>query len=64
MDRWASDLSRLVDRIDGEGSESGARAQADALIADAREQAAALLNEADALMVEARQRRPGADHSS
>ncbi|GAB5537220.1 MAG: hypothetical protein Rubg2KO_34690 [Rubricoccaceae bacterium] len=64
MDRWASDLSRLVDRIDGDGSASDARAQADALIADAREQAAALLHEADALMVEARQRRPGTDSPS
>ena len=64
MDRWASDLARLVDRIDGEGTASDARSQADALIADAREQAAALLHEADALMVEARQRRPGSSPRS
>ena len=64
MDRWASDLSRLIDRVDGVDSASDARAQADALIADAREKAAALLSEADELMVAARSKRPGADRPS
>jgi len=64
MDRWASDLSKLIDRVDDGGSTSDARAQADALIADARDKAAALLSEADALMLAAREKRPGSDHPS
>ena len=58
LDRWAADLSGLLDRLESEPGESSvARAKADALVADAREQAARLLDEADALMTEARSRR-------
>jgi len=54
LDRWAGDLSTLVDRLDGAGVSSDARARADALVADARQQAEDLLSEADALISQAR----------
>jgi gas vesicle protein len=57
LDRWAADLSGLVDKLEGGRGTSVAREQADALVADAREKAEALLSEADALISEARQRR-------
>lgn len=59
LDRWADDLSGVVRRLepDDGAATSVARARADALIADARVQAQALLSEADALIDEARQRR-------
>ena len=63
LDRWAEDLSGVVDRLDGRAADpetSYARARADALVADARQQAQALLHEADALMSQARQNRPSA----
>ena len=61
LDRWAADLTGLVDRLEAApgASVSSAREHADAIVADAREQAARLLDEADALMVEARSRRGG-----
>lgn len=55
MDRWSGDLARAVDRLDGSGRpDSYARDRAEAVVADARQQAEALLNEADALMKQAR----------
>jgi gas vesicle protein len=59
LDRWADDLSGVVRRLESDDSAatSVARAKADALVADARVQAQALLTEADALIDEARQRR-------
>jgi gas vesicle protein len=58
LDRWAGEVAGLVDRLDtGTARDSEARQQADALVADAREKAEALLDEADALITEARQRR-------
>lgn len=62
LDRWAADLSGLLDRLESPSAESNAaRQQADALVADAREQAARLLDEADALIADARSRRPASD---
>ncbi len=61
LDHWAADLSGVIDRLDDANVPSGdARARADALVADARQQAAELLHEADALISEARARRPDA----
>ena len=59
LDRWASDLAAVVDRLDGPGVPSDARARADALIADARQQAESLLSEADDLINQARSGRSG-----
>ena len=62
LDRWAADLSGVLDRLETPTSESSAaREKADALVADAREQAARLLDEADALIADARSRRPATD---
>jgi gas vesicle protein len=63
LDRWAGDVAGVVDRLDGRADAddtSYARARADALVADARQQAQALLDEADSLMSQARQNRPSA----
>ena len=57
LDRWANDLSGLVDRLDKAGVPSDARRRADALVADARAQAENLLTEADALIHQAREGR-------
>ena len=59
LDSWADDLAAVVRRLDEDDSPgtSIARTKADALVADARVQAQALLTEADALIDEARQRR-------
>ena len=54
LDRWASDLAAVVDRLDSAGVPSDAKARADALVADARQQAEDLLSEADALISQAR----------
>ena len=54
LDRWAGDLAALVDRLDASGVPSDAKARADALVADARQQAEDLLSEADALISQAR----------
>ena len=59
LDRWAGDLAALVDRLDRAGVPSDARARADALVADARQQAEDLLSEADALISQARSSRAG-----
>lgn len=61
LDRWAADLAGVVDRLDGAGDANDARSRADTLVADARQQAQALLDEADALIVEARQRKSTPD---
>ena len=62
LDRWAADLSGLLDRLESEEAGSNvSRQRADALVADAREQAARLLDEADALIADARSRRPASD---
>ncbi len=57
LDRWAGQVGQALDRLDPAADASLARQHADALVADAREQAARLLDEADALMSAARQRR-------
>ncbi len=59
LDQWADDLQAVVRRLDDDDSPatSIARTKADALVADARVQAQALLSEADALIDAARQRR-------
>ena len=57
MDRWTDGLGQLVERLGGHGSTSEARHDAAAVVLDAREQAAQLLHEADALISEVRQRR-------
>ena len=57
FDQWAGQVSGLAERLSGEGVVSDARNTADAIVADAREQAEKLLNEADALISEARSRR-------
>ena len=54
LDRWAGDLSAVLDRLDASAVPSDARAQADALVADARQQAESLLSEAEALIDQAR----------
>ena len=59
LDRWAGDLAQVVDRLDRGGAPSDARARADALVADARQQAESLLSEADALILQARSGRDG-----
>ena len=61
LDHWADDLSSVVRRLDNDDSPAAsvARTKADALVADARVQAQALLSEADALIDAARQRRAG-----
>ncbi len=63
LDRWTGQLGGLVERLGGEDA-SEARHDADAVVADAREQAARLLDEADALISEVRQRRGGASGSA
>jgi gas vesicle protein len=57
LDRWTGQLGGLVDRLGGEQAQNAARDDANAVVADAREQAARLLDEADALISEVRQRR-------
>ena len=59
FDRWSGQLAGLVSRLAEDADQSEARKTADALVADAREQAKQLLSEADALMSEARERRGG-----
>jgi gas vesicle protein len=60
LDRWTGQLGGIVDRLGDQERSSDARHDADAVVADAREQAARLLDEADALISEVRQRRGGA----
>lgn len=58
LDRWSHQMGLLVDRLRDEDVESDARATGAALVADARERAEQLLQEADALMAEVRRERP------
>jgi len=58
LDRWTEQVAVLAERLrDGDG-ESDARATGAALVADARQRAEQLLQEADALMEEVRRERP------
>ncbi|MDT7855164.1 YtxH domain-containing protein [Rubrivirga sp. S365] len=57
LDRWASDLAGLVDRLDGADVPTDARQRADDIVSDARKQAESLLSEADALIMQARKGR-------
>jgi gas vesicle protein len=58
LDRWTRQVALLAERLrDGE-VESDARATGAALVADARQRAEQLLQEADALMEEVRRERP------
>ena len=59
LDRWGKQVSDLVGEIGSENVASKARETADAVVADAREQAQEILGEAEALMSEARRRRAG-----
>lgn len=59
LDRWGKQVSDLVGEIGSENVASKAREKADAVVADAREQAQEILGEAEALMSEARRRRGG-----
>ncbi|HYE94584.1 MAG TPA: YtxH domain-containing protein [Rubricoccaceae bacterium] len=61
LDRWTRQLGGFVDRLDDGAADSEGRRNADAVIADARQQARELLHEADALMSEVRQRRAHRD---
>jgi gas vesicle protein len=62
LDSWGKQVSDLVDEMGTKGVASQAREKADAVVADAREQAQEILGEAEALMSEARQRRAGESH--
>jgi gas vesicle protein len=57
LDRWASQVAGLVEGLLSEETPSTARQSADAVVADARQQAEQLLGEAEALMKEVRSRR-------
>lgn len=58
LDRWTEQVAVLAERLrDGESSNT-ARATGAALVADARQRAEQLLQEADALMEEVRRERP------
>ncbi|MDX1421003.1 MAG: YtxH domain-containing protein [Rubricoccaceae bacterium] len=61
LDRWSSQLGRVVGDLVSESVPNEARQSADAVVADARQQAEQLLSEAEALMKEARSRRTGGD---
>ncbi|MDX1531766.1 MAG: YtxH domain-containing protein [Rhodothermales bacterium] len=56
LDRWTRQVALLVDRLRAEESESAARDSGAALVADARAQAERLLQDANTLMEEVRQR--------
>jgi len=62
LDSWGKQVSDLVDDMGTKGVASQAREKADAVVADAREQAQEILGEAEALMSEARRRRSGESH--
>jgi len=57
LESWTDGLGSLVDRLGGDHDASEARTDAATVVSDAREQAARLLDEADALISEVRQRR-------
>jgi len=57
LDRWSGQVARMVEGFVSESAPSAARQTADAVVADARQQAEQLLGEAEALMNEVRRRR-------
>ncbi len=59
LDRWARQVAMLVDQLNSDEAQSTARESGAALIADAREQAERILNDANSLMKEVRQRPSG-----
>ena len=61
LDRWSGQVARVVEDLLSESAPSAARQSADAVVADARQQAEQLLSEAEALMDEFRSRRTGGD---
>ena len=59
LDRWSGQVARIVEGLVSQEAPSAARQTADSVVADARQQAAQLLGEAEALMKEVRSRRTG-----
>lgn len=59
LDRWAHQVAMLVEHLNSNEVQSAARESGAALIADAREQAERILQDANSLMSEVRQRPPG-----
>jgi gas vesicle protein len=59
LDRWAGQVAGLAEGLLAEAPPSMGRQSADAVVADARQQAEQLLDEAEALMNEVRSRRTG-----
>lgn len=57
LEHWAEDLAGVLEHFDRNSESSEARSRGSSLVENAREQAAQLLNEADALIKEARKRR-------
>ena len=58
LDRWAHQVATLVEHLNSDEVQSSARESGNALIADAREQAERILQDANSLMSEVRQRPP------
>lgn len=59
LDRWARQVATLVDQLNSDEVQSAARESGAALIADARAQAERILDDANSLMDEVRQRPSG-----
>ncbi len=59
LDRWSYQVAALVEQLGSDEVQSGARESGAALIADAREQAERILQDANSLMSEVRQRPSG-----
>lgn len=59
LDRWARQVAMLVEQLNTDEVESAARESGAALIAEAREQAERILQDANSLMSEVRQRPTG-----
>lgn len=59
LDRWAHQVATLVEHLNSDEVQSAARESGAALIADAREQAERILQDANSLMSEVRQRPAG-----
>ncbi len=56
LDRWSTQVATLVEQLGSDEVQSAARESGAALIADAREQAERILEDANSLMSEVRQR--------
>ena len=56
LDRWSGQMATLVEQLNSEEVQSAARDSGAALIADAREQAERILQDANSLMNEVQQR--------